>query len=103
MAMFKWSGFYINPADVTAIITGVDNRQSHAHYMTVHLRSGKEYQSNYAREEARNLDAARLANEVSKLQAEPITRYEVEDIVSRAKEAVRRDIKALRDELKKEE
>lgn len=102
MAMFVWNGFYINPLDVSAISTGTDNRQSLAHYMVVHLRDGKEYRVNYAGDRARNIDAARLANMVGALQVEPVTRNELRDLLDKAKDAVRRDIRALREEIKKE-
>ena len=102
MAMFKWSGFYINPADVSAITTGIDQKQSNAHYMTVHLRDGKEYRMNYARADARDVDAARLAGMVGRLQPEPVTRSELDDLLGKAKDAIRRDIRALRLEITKE-
>jgi len=102
MAMFKWSGFYINPADVSAILTGTDPKQGNAHYMVVCLRNGKEFRTNYERAAARDVDAERLAFQVNRLQAEPVTRYELEDLLDKVKGALRRDIKALRDGIMKE-
>ena len=101
VAMFKWSGFYINPADVSAIATGADSSQSYPHYMIVHLHDSKEYRVNYVREEARNADAIRLAREVDRCQPEPLSAYKVEDLLDRMKGAIRRDIKALREEVMK--
>lgn len=97
--MFKWSGIYINPSDVAAINTGTDSSKSSPFYMTVILRGGQEFRTFYAAESARDYDSARLAQEVSKLYAEPVTKEDVESIVSKAKDAIRRDIKALRSEV----
>lgn len=101
MAMFKWSGFYINPADVSAILTGTDPKQGNAHYMVVCLRNGKEFRTNYERAAARDVDADRLASLVSRLQPDPVSRNELEDLLDKVKGAIRRDIKALRDEIVK--
>lgn len=100
MSMFQWGGcFYINPGDVAAIGVGSDSSSTHSHYMTVHLRTGKEYRVNYDTASARNADAQRLAQAVNRAQPDPISRYEIEALLDRAKDAVRRDIKALRKDL----
>lgn len=97
MAMFQWGGcFYINPEDVAAISTGSDGSNTHAHYMTVHLRTGKEFRVNYGTASARNADAQRLAQAVNKARPDPVSRYEMENMIDRAKESIRRDVKALR-------
>ena len=103
MAMFKWSGMYINPGDVVSITTGTDSRQDYPFSMTVGLRNGREFKTNYAKASARDLDAGRLADCVGRIQPEPVTSYEMELIVNRLKDTIRRDIKNLRQELKKEE
>ena len=103
MAMFKWGGMYINPQDVTAIYANRDSSQGHPFYMTVHLRNGKEFRMNYQNEGARDIDAAKLACLVDKTQQDPITRADVEDLLDRLKGALRRDIKALREDLVKGE
>lgn len=100
MAMFKWGGyFYINPEEVAAISMGADSGNTHAHYMTVHLRTGKEYRVNYSSASARDADAHRLAQAVNKVMPDPVSRYEMESLIDRAKDALRRDIKALRKDL----
>lgn len=100
MAMFKWNGMYINPMDVSAIYVNRDGTAAHPFGMVVHLRDGKEYQTNYATERGRDVDAARLAQEIGRMQPEPVTRLQVEIMIDKAKGAIRRDIKALRDDLK---
>lgn len=100
MAMFNWSGIYINPQDVDAIYTNRDNRQDYPFYMKVHLRSGEEYRVNYRTGDTRDADAERLAKLVNRLQPDPVSRYEVEGLLDRLKNAIRRDIKALRAEIK---
>ena len=98
--MFKWSSyFYINPEEVAAISTGTDSSNSHPHYMTVHLRSGKEYRVNYSTISARDTDAHRLAQAVNRILPDPVSRYEMENLIDRARDALRRDIKALRKDL----
>lgn len=100
MAMFKWGGyFYINPGEVAAISMGSDGGNTHPHYMTVHLRTGKEYRVNYSTASARDTDAQRLAQAVNRLLPDPVSRYEMENLIDRAKESIRRDIKALRKDL----
>lgn len=64
------------------------------------MRDGKEYQTNYATERGRDVDAARLAQEIGRMQPEPVTKLQVETMIDKAKGAIRRDIKALRDDLK---
>lgn len=103
MAMFKWGGAYINPDDVTAIFTSTDSRQSRPFYMAVRLRDGKEYQMSYQTESSREVDAARLANLVNRRQPDPVSRAEIEGLLDRLKGALRRDIKALREEIAKGE
>lgn len=100
MAMFKWGGMYINQEEVAAIYVNKDGTQGHSFYMTVHMRDGKEYRMNYATESGRDKDAARLAREIDRTQVEPVTRYQIEEMIDKAKGAIRRDIKALREELK---
>lgn len=96
MSMFKWGASYINPVDVVLISTGSNSAKPHPFYMTVRLRGKEtEFQSWYSTESARDTDAARLAALVGKYQEQPVTRYEVEAIVNKAKDAIRRDIKAL--------
>ena len=102
MAMFKWGGMYINPQDVAAIYTNRDSSQGHPFYMTVHLRNGKEFRTNYHDEGARDIDAAKLARWVDNMQPDPITRVEIEDLLDRLKGAIRRDIKALREDFVKD-
>ena len=102
MAMFKWSGIYINPQDVAAIYPDTDSTKPLPFYMTVHLRDGKEYRMNYAKESARDADANRLASQVNRFMLEPVTRNEIEDLLDKLKGAVRRDIKALQMEIVKE-
>ena len=100
MSMFRWSNcFYINPEDVAAISTGSDGSSTHPHYMTVHLRSGKEYRVNYSAPSSRDADAQRLAQAVNKARPDPVSRYEMETMIDRAKESIRRDVKALRKDL----
>ena len=100
MSMFKWGGyFYINPEEVAAISMGSDGSNTHPHYMTVHLRSGKEYRVNYQTSSARDTDAQRLAQAINRLRPDPVSRYEMESLIDRAKDALRRDIKALRKDL----
>ena len=96
MSMFKWSGFYINPEDVAAISTGTDSRETYAHHMTVHLRNGRDFRVNYSSASARDADAQRLAQAVNKVRPDPVSRYEMENLIDRAKESIRRDVKALR-------
>lgn len=104
MAMFKWSNcFYINPEEVAAISTGTDGSSTHPHYMTVHLRSGKEYRVNYTTASARDTDAQRLSQAVTRIRPDPVSRYEMETLIDRAKDTLRRDIKALRKELKEKD
>lgn len=103
MAMFKWSGIYINPQDVAAIYTDTDSTKPLPFYMTVHLRDGKEYRMNYAKESARDADANRLASQVNRFMPEPVTRSEIEELMDKMKGAVRRDIKALQLEITKGE
>lgn len=100
MAMFKWGGMYINPEEVSAIFVSKDGTVGHPFYMTVHLRDGKEYKTNYATESGRDKDAARLAREIDRMQVEPVTRHQIEELIDKAKGAIRRDIKALREDLK---
>lgn len=95
MAMFRWQGAYINPADVAVIYTGTDSSKGHSHYMKVETRSGKEYRMNYATANGRDLDAFRLSEMVNNCTVVPVTKQEVEDIVHRSRDAIRRDIKAL--------
>lgn len=99
MSMFKWSGFFINPEDVAAISTGTDSRETYAHHMTVHLRNGREFRMNYSSASARDADAQRLAQAVNKVRPDPVSRYEMENMIDRAKESIRRDVKALRKDL----
>lgn len=100
MAMFKWGAMYINPEEVAAIFVSKDGTVGHPFYMTVHLKDGKEYKTNYATESGRDKDAARLAREIDRMQVEPVTRYQIEELIDKAKSAIRRDIKALREDLK---
>ena len=100
MAMFKWRAMYINPEEVAAIYVSKDGTQGYPFYMTVHMRDGKEYQVNYATESGRDKEAARLAREIDRMQVEPVTRYQIEEMIDKAKGAIRRDIKALREALK---
>ena len=96
MSMFKWGATYINPADVVLINTGTNSSKPQPFYMAVLLRGNEtEYRSWYPSESARDTDAGRLAVLVGKYQPQPVTRDEVEAIVSKAKDAIRRDIKAL--------
>lgn len=98
--MFKWSNcFYINPEDVSVISTGASGSNTHPHCMAVQLRSGKEYRVSYSTASARDADAQRLAQAVNKLQPEPASRYEIEHLIDRAKDTIRREIRALRKEL----
>ena len=97
--MFKWSGIYVNPQDVTAIYTARDGSGPHPFYMVVHLRDGKEYRLNYSSERNRDADASQLANMVSKMQPVPVTYDEIESLLDKVKSAIRRDVKALRAEL----
>lgn len=102
MGMFRWSGMYVNPDDVTAIYKGYDAGKAHPYYMTVYLRNGTEYRVNYLKDTDRNYDAEKLANLVNTLHPDPVTRNEIEDLLDRLKGAIRRDIKALREDLVKE-
>ena len=96
MSMFKWGATYINPADVVLINVGTDSSKPMAQYMVVRLRNDStEYRMHYSTVSARDTDAARLAALVNKYQPEPLTKDQVEAIVNKAKDAIRRDIKAL--------
>lgn len=96
MSMFKWGATYINPADVVLINVGTDSSKAQAFYMVVRLRNDSvEYKLYYATASARDTDVARLAALVAKYQEEPVTKDQVEAIVNKAKDAIRRDIKAL--------
>lgn len=96
MSMFKWGSAHINPADVVLINVGTDSSKPQAFYMVVRFRNDStEYKLQYSTASARDTDAARLAALVTKYQEEPVTRDQVEAIVNKAKDAIRRDIKAL--------
>ena len=95
MAMFHWQSVYINPADVAVIHCGTDSTKGHSAYMKVELKSGKEYRMNYATASARDLDAHRLSEMVNRYIEPCVTRNEVDDIVRRARDAIRRDIRGL--------
>ena len=99
MALCRFSGLYLNPADVAAIFTGTDSTQANAYYMNIHLRDGKEYKLTYGKETSREADAIRLSKAVNLQMAEPVTIDDVKDELDKVKGAIRRDIKALREAL----
>ena len=102
MAMFKWGDSYINPEDVSCIFNKNNGSIEYPFCMSVRLRYGGEYSLSYKRKADRDADAARLANLVSRRSPDPISRYEVEGLLDKVKNAIRRDIKALRLEIVKE-
>ena len=95
MAMFKWQSAYINPADVAVIYCGTDSTKGHSFYMKVEMKNGKEYRTDYGAASARDAEAFRLSEMVNRYIEPPVTRHEMDDIVKRARDAIRRDIKAL--------
>lgn len=99
--MVKLSGIYINPHDVSAIYTGVNNKDSYPFYVTVLMRNGKEYSVKYTKEGNRDADAQRLSRSVAIFYQAPVTLREVENLLDKMKGAIRRDIKALREEVEK--
>lgn len=100
--MVNLSGiYYINPQDVAAIHTETNAKDTHPFIMTVVLRNGKELSIKYAKVGARDEEARRLSRAVEVFYPDPVTLREIENLLEKVKGAIRRDIKALREEVEK--
>jgi hypothetical protein len=99
MAMVNLSGiYYINPQDVAAIRTETNVMDANPFVMTVVLRNGKELSIKYAKVGARDEEARRLSRAAEAFYPEPVTLQEIENLLEKMKGAIRRDIKALRED-----
>lgn len=100
--MYEWGGDYINPAEVEMITKGKNACSEYPYTMTVYMKGGRQLSKSYKNEAQRNDAAGKLSVLVETYikRSMPLTRYETECIVDRAKEAIRRDIKKLREEMR---
>ena len=99
--MYEWGGDYINPAEVEMITKGKNAGSEYPYTMTVYMKGGRQLSKCYKIVADRN-DAARQLSVIVNMYIQsdrPATLREVESIVNKAKEAIRRDIKKLREEM----
>lgn len=90
MNMFKMGNTCVNLADVIATACPTADDKAHPYGLRVYLRNGKEFQCNYVSQKARDDAAMELYRLMCETFAAPVSRYEVENIVQRTADTIRR-------------
>jgi hypothetical protein len=95
--LYKFNANYINLAEIASLSCTASNDTEYPYTLTVFLKDGNKYGVRYTTEQARNAEAWNIMQAHNKTDPEPVSRYEVETIVSSELEKVRRDFRRLRE------
>lgn len=102
MALISWGAAYINPADIIAVIPVGGSTPATPYRVVVTLRNGKEYTMDHPSVRDRSLAISQLVAAANRATENPVTYQEVNQLLTQTKNALRRDIKALRQTIEKE-
>jgi hypothetical protein len=80
--LYKFNANYINLAEIASLSCTASNDTEYPYTLTVFLKDGNKYGVRYTTEQARNAEAWNIMQAHNKTDPEPVSRYEVETIVS---------------------
>lgn len=86
--------------DVVLIDVPKGQRSDYPFVLTVALKNGQQFAVSYATEPSRRAEVNRIAQAYERSVPTPVTRYEVEQIISTYTNKVRNDLRAIKRLLK---
>lgn len=98
--LYKFNTIYINLAEIQTMELGDTGDSTYPYKLTVRMKDGTGTSVKYSTRYARDDEAAQIKRSHDLTLPDPVTRYEVENIVSNEVEKMRRDFRRLRESLK---
>lgn len=94
--LYNFNGTLINVADIVSVQSTRGQRAEYPFVLTVALRNGQQFSVSYRDEATRRKEVFDIARAFDRSIPEPVTRYEVETIVSKFTEKIRNDIRPIK-------
>ena len=98
--IYNFNGTLINVADIVSVQSTKGQRSDYPFVLTVALKNGQQFAVSYATEPSRRAEVNRLAQAYERSVPPPVTRYEVEQIISTYTNKVKNDLRAIKRMLK---
>lgn len=98
--LYNFNGTLINVADIVSVQSTNGQRSDYPFVLIVALKNGQQFAVSYATEPSRRAEVNRIAQAYERSVPTPVTRYEVEQIISTYTNKVRNDLRAIKRMLK---
>ena len=94
--LYKIGENYVNVDEVESVLVGNSGDRSYPYALTVNLKSGKSFTRWFSSEQQRNTVANDIAQFHRQWHTEPVSRYELDTVVSHEVQKVRNDVRTIK-------
>ena len=98
--LYNFNGILLNVLDIVSVRPTKGQNQEYPFVLTVALRNGQQFAVSYRDEAACKREVNSIAQAYMKAVPTPVSRYEVEQIVSTYTTKIRNDLRAIKKLLK---
>lgn len=98
--LYNFNGVLLNVVDIVSVQPTRGQNHEYPFVLTVALRSGQQFAVSYRDEAARKREVNSIAQAYMKAVPAPVSRYEVEQIVSTYTAKIRNDLRTIKKLLK---
>lgn len=94
--LYKIGQNYVNVDEVESVLVGDSGDHKFPYALTVNLKSGKSFTRWYQSESQRNIVADEISRFHKQWHTEPVSRYELDTVVSHEVQKVRNDVRTIK-------
>lgn len=98
--LYNFNGTLINVADIVSVQSTRGQKQDYPFVLTVTLRNGQQFATAYRNEATRDREINSISQAYYKTIPAPVSRYEVEQVVSTYTNKIRNDLRVIKKLLK---
>lgn len=101
--LYNFNGFLLNTNEIMSVQPTKGQKAEYPFVLTVTLRNGQQFSVSYKDETTRRRELHDIQQLVNRSMAEPVTRFEIETIVSRYTDKIRSDLRNIKKLMKEGE